>query len=985
MTGANALLFLWHSRQEREEFVQDYLRGFENRVLDPKGISKGVLGLFPGQAGRKQMRDLEAVMPFPSAMGKLHFQTIHSFCMKLLNKEGFRVGVGSSWEVIPGWHEFLLLKALLPTLTLRGYQKGLTEKDGFVRLLLRHFDYLLANNITPADFTAELTNLQSLRLQDLARIYAAYNGFCHQEGYLSLAALAPAALRLLVTAPNLVGQAVEGYQLLLVDDLDQLEPVQLELVSQLLRFFPKTLLLAPVAARIIPLAKKQGWQILTGSGKQPLISKQEYKTADEEAWAVASEVAWLISATGVKPHEINVFFTHSSLRPQLGRALAAMGIPHQQGDDEGPDPVWQFLMAYLAALQEPAANELHFRWLNAPVLELEGINLPRLYYHAQGQRFNLLHLLLNEAGELGSVGVKACSLVKSFLHRQQALAAGKLTPLEVLEELCHEHRLFPRYLAQIGIPGDRGETARQILENLRDFLCLVREYHRLYKLFVGSPPGLTEFLRQLQGARPYLKAGVTINGNQLGGVAVVPLKDAPLYSPRVAFLVGLAHELFPERRVWETALDPQEWQELKTLFPALVLPHQLETTSFLEEQQAVLNRSVICAREKVKVSWAGCYGDTLTTGVSALLEKIPAEIVEARKDEIGANSDFLWPDPAPGVHSAVRLTNFYLSRVQHVAGENMQRERKKIEKWGFKLGWKELSSESRAGGEYVPVQIKYFTPAAVNSYLACPRRFFYQYLLRLDIPSQPAAYFGRLLHTVLEKFHRQYPSLTGVNEEIAWEYLARLLETAWAEMKDALGKGLLAQFYRWQGEAICRAYLKQELLTWREDQTAEVERSLDFMLGPYRLRGRLDRFDRFADSGGAIIDYKTGWDRTAGQRKREFLPLPEKSPEDMQLIIYYLGAKEQGLPVNCLTWYQLSQLPVPGGVGKRTLPVDTEGKDSLSISELKQAAEHLQSVLCQMETGYYPPVPRDRRICSYCSFQFPCPGSEDGEEADGDD
>lgn len=954
-------LFLWGNRQEKEEYLRRYLAAAREQGLGPEQI---LVLTFSRESRDRLGHILREAFPRRGAGGRP--ATLHSFCLELLNREGHRLGLGDKWELMAGWQEFIVLKNLLPSLTPGNYPPKLWSGNGFVRHLLGFFNYLQGQGITAEEVEQKVAAFSRPQLLDLAAAFTAYAHFCRQEGYLPLAAVAPAALRLLREHPGLREEVRGRRQLLIAADLEHLEPVQLELVRLLAGSFPAALGLAyKKSPRAAALAK--GEPVVEGRQGEGKYGWREYDTWEEEAWAVAGEIGRLLAGGEVEPAEVAVFLGAPNLGQAYARVLAAAGIPCRSGTGEElrRDPVLGFLLAYLEALEAPADNDRQLRWLSSPLLGLDGVRLSRIYYQAQGRGQNLLELL---------AASEAKELVEGFWNHLRELRTGTLSPLAVIEGLCQAHRLFGRYLDRLAA-GEGGQEALGVLANLREFYLLARECEKLCRLR-GRTPGLEEFLSQIRGALPYLDTDIRAAAPGPGGVVIVPLRDAHLYSPRVAFLVGLAADLYPPQRIPSPLLDRGGWAELQDYFPQLALPAALEPRSFREEYRATLQQA-LAAGERVRVSWARAYPGLEETGPSDLFLDVMGE-EEGEKSPGG--TFWAWPEPAPGAATAGRLGRFYLGQVERLAPALLPRAREELAGLGLVPGKVPVPA---GGGREAVAGPDYYTPAAIKTYLACPRRYYYRHILGLDPPAGPRARLGLVLHRVLEDFHRRFPTLAGVPGETARVYLEEALGRAWAEAEPALGRGLLAVLCRREAEAICRAYLERELAGWEGGRSTRVEETLDFTLGPYRLRGRLDRLDRLPGGGWEIIDYKTGRDKTEGERKREFLPREGERPRDLQLVIYCLGARARGLPLTRLTWYQLREL-LTGGRVERSLSLGG-GKQGLAPAELAAAEEILLSVLAEMEAGEYPPAPREERTCRDCPFKFPCPGPGSGEEGGQDD
>ena len=304
--------------------------------------------------------------------------------------------------------------------------------------------------------------------------------------------------------------------------------------------------------------------------------------------------------------------------------------------------------------------------------------------------------------------------------------------------------------------------------------------YRLSRLW-GGEPGLKSFLEQIRGALPYLDTAVRAAAPGPGGVVLAPLRDAHRYSPRAAFLVGMAAGLYPPQRIPSSLLEEGGWTELQTLFPHLTLPAALDPHRFREEYRATLQQALVTG-DRVWVSWARAYPGLEETGPSDLLLE---ELGEEGLEESSTDFPLAWPEPEPGAATAGRLGRFYLGQVGRLAPAHLPRAREELAGLGIAPGQLPLP----AGGGKEPVAgLDYYTPSAIKNYLACPRRYYYQNILGLDVPTSPRTLLGLVLHRVLEGFHRRYPSLAGVPVEEAWAFLQELLTRAFTEAEAVLGR-----------------------------------------------------------------------------------------------------------------------------------------------------------------------------------------------------
>ncbi len=190
----------------------------------------------------------------------------------------------------------------------------------------------------------------------------------------------------------------------------------------------------------------------------------------------------------------------------------------------------------------------------------------------------------------------------------------------------------------------------------------------------------------------------------------------------------------------------------------------------------------------------------------------------------------------------------------------------------------------------------------VETYRGCPLRYKFARVLRIPTEQTMHQRFGIVVHQVLERFHAaaetedraggsdgepaagaeaQGPGNgtrgTGNSAQGTLAELLELLDVAWR--RSGMGDG--ARERELLGKA--RAALTRYHERLREEPRSRVwfERPFAFDLGPHHVRGRVDRVDRLPDGGWELIDYKTGYAKTA-----------EELSDDIQLSLYAIAARE---------------------------------------------------------------------------------------------
>jgi RecB family exonuclease len=227
----------------------------------------------------------------------------------------------------------------------------------------------------------------------------------------------------------------------------------------------------------------------------------------------------------------------------------------------------------------------------------------------------------------------------------------------------------------------------------------------------------------------------------------------------------------------------------------------------------------------------------------------------------------------------------------------------------------------------------------VETYRSCPLRYKFARVLKIPTEQTLNQRFGIVVHQVLERHHSA--------EEGTLQELMDLLDAAWR--RAGMGEGARERELRGKARSALRRY--HERLREEPAQPLWFERSFAFNLGPHHVRGRVDRVDRLQGGGFELIDYKTGYPKTAVQLS-----------EDIQLSLYAIAAREAwDLGETRQAYYYVlddRKVPVPRGTGEEEWVRDAV----LAVGE---------GVLAQD----FEPTPSPA-VCAYCDYRIVCPAAE---------
>ena len=150
------------------------------------------------------------------------------------------------------------------------------------------------------------------------------------------------------------------------------------------------------------------------------------------------------------------------------------------------------------------------------------------------------------------------------------------------------------------------------------------------------------------------------------------------------------------------------------------------------------------------------------------------------------------------------------------------------------------------------------SPTALNNYLSCPWRYFFQNLVRIPGPPNASLSYGNAVHKALEQYFNRWKT-SGEKPDSA--YLIARFEDAMrrepltdSEYGDALRRGR---------EALA-GYWKQYHASWNANVLTE-ERFTAELAPDIVINGKIDKIEKL-DGGNAVtvVDYKTGKIRSRG-------------------------------------------------------------------------------------------------------------------------
>lgn len=149
---------------------------------------------------------------------------------------------------------------------------------------------------------------------------------------------------------------------------------------------------------------------------------------------------------------------------------------------------------------------------------------------------------------------------------------------------------------------------------------------------------------------------------------------------------------------------------------------------------------------------------------------------------------------------------------------------------------------------------KHFSPTSFNTYMKCPRQYFYSYILDLQSKDRTpdALSYGLAVHGACEfvidyaKEHSGYPSKEDFLKKFTDE-LSKLPMSGFEQR----------EIHKQRGEKALDKYYS-ELCSTPVENLFEVEKKLELEIDGVKFKGIIDRIDINSDGTYSIYDYKTG-------------------------------------------------------------------------------------------------------------------------------
>jgi DNA helicase-2/ATP-dependent DNA helicase PcrA len=973
--------------------------------------------------------------------GAAWISTFHSFCRRILRDHS----PDPDRLLLNGFQEWMVMRHVLAEMEpdVLGQMAGVRRSDAFARDLLTFVALMKQNLVHPSTLLLSAEASASERLRVLAAAYQAYQSRMQRGRMLDFRDLIIEAIELLQSNLQLLDRLRERFELILVDEFQDVDPAQFELLQ----------LLAPPASRprlvvvgdpdqsiygfrgTVPRLLSDDFPAAYGGATQrledchrcaqpaldagerllaatqpgrharqlrsvtespaPAVVLVRESDAVDEAFFCAREIKRLHAESPQLRHSDFAILLRSTtaLGGPFEEALRALGLPYEVRGSGATarNEVVRFLIGYLESLRRPDDPDAFEGALASSLGGVGARTLSRLRAHAREEARpitrvmrRLMYVLaarnpqrypLPWGGEApteeGSVpdyvqylsDAELDSLHAAMVARHRLLERASRLPLASLAYSVLIEDGAMRRLLDLGLAADeRAEAIADLRAAIEGLEAIEAVHERLH--------GALPLLSDITGSIDALLLGAADDTESAparrDAVQVMTVHQAKGLEFDVVFCSGFAHGIFPLAARPHPLLDAEDRAWLERFKVGFMPSWPSDPDGHLAEEARLAFVAMTRAKRRLYVTFADSY--LRQAGPSIFLELAQPE---AESRELTRASARLRPSDVLLPREAEVLIAAHRQALMNGASE-------RAAALGLDLAF---LTDPDAGEPFEPygrdrnpteVLIDHFSPTTLNTYLKCPRLYWYNHHPGLvEEPRSVAMERGGFLHEVLEDFHVQEPEWRPLESDQQREWLEtslqKHLEPYLARMEGVLDR----KREEGQVRAVLGNYIKSVtgMQLIRRLRTLAVERRFHLQLDGAEIVGKIDRVNDVGDGEVEVVDYKTGSGKPMKYAYEAYFG-PELS--DVQLALYYLACKfgvdDDGKPLGfqprfLSLWYPKDW--VWGGMRQDIFSVGRPAglkeyrEKPLTSEDLERSRAVVMEAMAGIKAGHFEPAPRE--------------------------
>lgn len=554
---------------------------------------------------------------------------------------------------------------------------------------------------------------------------------------------------------------------------------------------------------------------LVGQTKAPAapLELTVYENEDAENYGIAKAIQKLL-AEGVEPSEIAILYRNHSQSEDLIQLLQKMTIPYQiiAGRDILEDLQIDQLIKLFRLIDQPNENDLlsqvlFLNFLGFPRFDI--IKLSHYYFHErlEKQGYSLFQII-NLRQHLEKARVENPQI---FLDFGQKILEWK--DLSVNETLSHFFETIIKtsgYLARLIEQKSRLEGLNRLNTLFKEIKKQNRRNHALT---------ISEFLEQLKIRSEHrLKLLENPLVGEKNGVQLMTVHGSKGLEFQHVFLIRSTS------RTWD---KPGKADHLK--LPQGLISQEIadEKITFEEDQRRLFYVALTRAKLMVHLSFARFRSEENKVREdlpTLFLEEIPANLINKIEEKSHNQSDLAELETLFLEESEPNFSQMETSFLRNLA-ENFV-----------------------------------MSPTALNNYLTCPRKFFYQNLIRLPQAKSKSASMGTAIHAALDRYFKEYHR----------KKIKPPKDFLILHFKNALEKELLTHQDYQERLAIGVDILNQYFDLYNDAFSPETITEFNFArhgvnIDGIPITGKIDKIEP-GEKGLTVTDFKTGNTDTGMQK-----------------------------------------------------------------------------------------------------------------------
>ncbi len=964
-------------------------------IEQKKAQADEILALtFTDKAANEMEERIDRLLPYGYV--DLWVMTFHSFCERLLTNYGLEIGLPNDFKLLNQIEQWMLVKKNLDKFNLDYYQP-LGNPTKFIHALLKHFSRCKDEAIWPADYLKyveslrmDLDNMESTggqlgsskekeseangeqesvnknleikRLTEVANAYHVYQQLLLDNEALDFGDLINYSLKLFRERPNILEFYRNKFKYILVDEFQDTNWAQYELIKFLAA--PKNNLMVvgdddqsiykfrgASVANILQFkddypSSKEIYLIKNYRSKQNILNlaynfiqlnnperlevklQQKHighsvlnkqllaqrkgkgqiehlhsETENQEVKEVINKIIKLYNQ-GNKQNQISwndfVILVRANKQAEAFlNALRRANIPFNFIASKGlyNKEIIQDILAYLRLLDNYHESLALWRILNLEQLKIKLEDLMELTRFANRKAYSLYEAI-RQVDFLKNISQETKDKLNYIInkikeHSSLAKDGVKQTVLSFLEAFKYNEYLIKQhnelafvYLKQFFNKIDDFEK-ESVEKNVSSFMELIN-----LEISGGEQGNLPKEIEEGPGA-----------------VKVMTVHAAKGLEFKYVFIVNLVDKRFP-------SIERREAIELPD---ALVKEKAPSGDIHLQEERRLFYVAMTRAKDGLWLTSADNYGGKTKKKLSRFLY------------EIGLEKNI------KGEEVSVKKSNF-----------------------NFSISKQNLKSEiSKSKTKYqLP---KSFSYSQLKAFETCPYQYYLAFILKVPVRGKGVFSYGKTMHNTLQKFMEILRQTNGLGQGDLFDLSAQQVKKSSAKILPSVNKLMelyqanwiddwyeskrnKEKYYQLGKETLKGFYAK---IKNNIPQVLELEKSFNFKLNNYTIKGKIDRVDKLTNGKVEIIDYKTGTPKT------------DKTLKDKdQLLIYQLAAQEVfGWQVEKLTYYYLNDNSQVSFLG--------------SEKQLSKLKDKMLKLIEQIRQTNWQATPSQFN-CQHCDFREIC-------------